>query len=123
MRGAIRRSSLLLEPLADAVSAGRCTSGSEAIYLNGNHLGPAVHRFLFHSQELRTYLANNESAFFDDGAGTGPGDQSQHRALKHPSMGSPTPAWPNADACVGRREVRIAWQPCVLRCWTPDCTS
>ena len=34
---------------------------SEAIYLNGNHLGPAVRRFLLHCQELRAYLTNNES--------------------------------------------------------------
>jgi hypothetical protein len=40
---------------------------SEAIYLNGEHLGPAVHRFLLHCQDLRTYLANNESALIDYG--------------------------------------------------------
>ena len=41
---------------------------SEAIYLNGNHLGPAVRRFLTHCQELRAYLTNNESALIDYGA-------------------------------------------------------
>ena len=40
---------------------------SEAIYLNGNHLGPAVRRFLTHCQELRAYLTNNESALIDYG--------------------------------------------------------
>ena len=38
---------------------------SEAIYLNGEHFGPAVRQFLLHCQELRTYLANNESALID----------------------------------------------------------
>lgn len=40
---------------------------SEAIYLNGEHFGPAVRRFLLHSQELRGYLANNDSALIDYG--------------------------------------------------------
>ncbi|MBA3479097.1 MAG: hypothetical protein H0T52_11985 [Lautropia sp.] len=40
---------------------------SEAIYLNGEHIGPAVRRFLLHCQELRAYLANNESALIDYG--------------------------------------------------------
>ena len=40
---------------------------NEAIYLNGDHLGPAVRRFLLHCQELRTYLANNDSALIDYG--------------------------------------------------------
>ena len=40
---------------------------SEAIYLNEEHLGPAVRRFLLHCQELRTYLANNDSALIDYG--------------------------------------------------------
>jgi hypothetical protein len=40
---------------------------SEAIYLNGEHLGSAVRRFLLHNQELRGYLANNEDALIDYG--------------------------------------------------------
>ncbi|MBA3478833.1 MAG: hypothetical protein H0T52_10610 [Lautropia sp.] len=40
---------------------------SEAIYLNGEHIGPAVRRFLLHCQELRAYLANNDSALIDYG--------------------------------------------------------
>lgn len=40
---------------------------SEAIYLNGEHIGPAVRRFLLHGQELRSYLANNDSALIDYG--------------------------------------------------------
>ena len=39
----------------------------EAIYLNGDHLGPAVRMFLLHSQNLCVYLANNESALIDYG--------------------------------------------------------
>lgn len=38
---------------------------SEAIYLDGNQLGPAVRRFLLHCHDLRAYLANNESALID----------------------------------------------------------
>lgn len=44
---------------------------SLAIYLNGNHLGPAVRRFPLHCQELRAYLANNERALIDYGARAG----------------------------------------------------
>lgn len=40
---------------------------SEAIYLNGEHIGPAVRRFLLHCQELRAYLANNDRALIDYG--------------------------------------------------------
>ena len=40
---------------------------SEAIYLNGEHIGPAVRRLLLHCQELRAYLASNESALIDYG--------------------------------------------------------
>ena len=40
---------------------------SEAIYLNGEHIGPAVRRFLLHCQELRAYLANNDCALIDYG--------------------------------------------------------
>ena len=40
---------------------------SEAVYLNGDYLGPAVRRFLLHCQELRTYLASNDSALIDYG--------------------------------------------------------
>jgi len=39
----------------------------EAIYLNGERIGPAVRRFLLHCQELRAYLANNEGALIDYG--------------------------------------------------------
>ena len=38
---------------------------SEAICLNGEHFGPAVRRLLLHCQELRTYLANNDSTLID----------------------------------------------------------
>ena len=40
---------------------------SEAIYLNGEHVGPAVRKFLLHCQELRVYLANNGHALIDYG--------------------------------------------------------
>ena len=40
---------------------------SETIYLNGEHLSPAVRSFLLHCQELRTYLANNGSALIHYG--------------------------------------------------------
>ena len=40
---------------------------SEAVYLNGEHLGPAVPRFLLHSQELCICLTNNEIALIDYG--------------------------------------------------------
>ena len=39
----------------------------EVAYLNGERLGPAGRRFLLHSQELRAYLFNNESAPIDYG--------------------------------------------------------
>ena len=41
---------------------------SEAIYLNGEHIGPAVRSFLLHCQALRAYLAYNERALIDYGA-------------------------------------------------------
>jgi hypothetical protein len=41
---------------------------SEAVYLNGGELRPAVDRFLWHCDELRGYLANNEGALIDYGA-------------------------------------------------------
>ena len=41
---------------------------SEAIHLNGEHLCPAVRRFLLlHCQGLRGYVANNEDALIDYG--------------------------------------------------------
>lgn len=40
---------------------------SEAIYRNGEHIGPAVRRFLLHCLALSAYLANNESALIDYG--------------------------------------------------------
>lgn len=39
----------------------------EAIYLNGERVGPAVRRLLVHNLELRTYLANNKGALIDYG--------------------------------------------------------
>jgi hypothetical protein len=41
---------------------------SEAVYLNGERLRPTVDRFLWHCDELRGYLANNENALIDYGA-------------------------------------------------------
>ena len=41
---------------------------SEAVYLNGKKFRPTVDRFLWHSDELRGYLANNETALIDYGA-------------------------------------------------------
>ena len=41
---------------------------SEAVYLNGETLWPTVDRFLWHCDELRGYLANNETALIDYGA-------------------------------------------------------
>lgn len=40
---------------------------SKAIHLNGEHFGPAVRRSLLHCQELRIYLANNDSVLIDYG--------------------------------------------------------
>jgi hypothetical protein len=41
---------------------------SEAVYLNGERLRLTVDRFLWHRDELRGYLANNETALIDYGA-------------------------------------------------------
>ena len=41
---------------------------SEAVYLNGERLRPTIDRFLSHCDELRGYLANNETALIDYGA-------------------------------------------------------
>jgi hypothetical protein len=41
---------------------------SEAVYLNGERLRPTVDRFLWHCDELRGYLADNETALIDYGA-------------------------------------------------------
>lgn len=41
---------------------------SEATYLNGEHIGPAVRRLLLHCQELRAYLDNNSNALIDYGS-------------------------------------------------------
>ena len=41
---------------------------NEAIYLNGDHIGAAVRRFLLHCGELRDYLDNNSGALIDYGS-------------------------------------------------------
>jgi hypothetical protein len=41
---------------------------SEAVYLNGERLRQTVDRFLWHCDELRGYLANNETAPIGYGA-------------------------------------------------------
>ena len=40
---------------------------SEAICLNGEHLGPAVRRFLLHCRDLHGCLADKEGALIDYG--------------------------------------------------------
>lgn len=40
----------------------------EAVYLNGERLRRSVDRFLWHCDELRGYLANNEAALIDYGS-------------------------------------------------------
>lgn len=76
---------------------------SEAVYLNGDRLGPAVRRFLLHCQELRGYLANNEGALIDYGP--------RYR------VGRPT-STSRAEGSVA--EIANAWMAKRRRmCWSP----
>ena len=81
---------------------------SEAIYLNGEHLGPAVRRFLLHCQELRVYLANNEDALIDYGT--------RYRAGRPISSSRAEGSVAEiANARMGKRR-RMCWSPRGAHC-------
>jgi hypothetical protein len=87
---------------------------SEAIYLNGEHIGPAVRRLLLHCQELRAYLANNESALSTTARVIGQDGQFRLRAPKKWSTRSPIREWPSASECAAHPGVRTALPRCAL---------
>ena len=81
---------------------------SEAIYLNGEYLGPAVRRFLLHCQELRGYLANNEDALIDYGT--------RYRAGRPISSSRAEGSVAEiANARMGKRR-RMCWSPRGAHC-------
>lgn len=79
---------------------------SEAIYLNGEHFGPAVRRFLLHCQELRTYLANNDCALIEYGT--------RYRAGR-PISSAPTEG-SVAEIANARMAKRKRWSPRGAHC-------